>query len=139
MVFCFVQNFFFRTTQELENYFFLSRKVRNFFPELNIRLYTRTLNRIIFFSSTKIRIFLSATLGIRIFFQNTQLYIYIQCHLNTWPRWAVFQGPHEHKGPMLFYVCCVQHVFLMLNTDFVGSTNTINICLILSTFTVLFL
>jgi hypothetical protein len=29
---------------------------------------TKTLNQIIFFSSTKIRIFFSATLGIRIFF-----------------------------------------------------------------------
>jgi hypothetical protein len=40
MVFCFVQNFFFRTTQELE-YFFLSRKARIFFPEFNIRLYDK--------------------------------------------------------------------------------------------------
>ena len=41
MVFCFVQKFFFRTTQELEYYFFLSRKVRIFFPEFNIRLYDK--------------------------------------------------------------------------------------------------
>jgi hypothetical protein len=35
---------------------------------------------------------------------------------------------------MLICVCCVQHVFLCLNTDFVGSTNTIlDVCLILST------
>ena len=40
MVFCFVQNYFFRTTQELE-FFFLSRKVRNFFQEFNIRLYDK--------------------------------------------------------------------------------------------------
>jgi hypothetical protein len=51
---------------------------------------------------------------------------------------------HEHvgqlpEGPLLICVCCVQHVFKCLNTDFVGSTNTINICLILSTLTVLFL
>ena len=39
MVFCFVQNFFFRTTQELVYLFFLSRKARNFFPEFNIRFY----------------------------------------------------------------------------------------------------
>jgi hypothetical protein len=38
MVFCFVQNFFFRTTRELEYLFFLSR---NFFPEFNIRLYDK--------------------------------------------------------------------------------------------------
>jgi hypothetical protein len=34
------------------------------------------------------------------------------------------------------HVCCVRMVFLMFKTDFVGSTNTINICLILSTYTV---
>ena len=47
--FLFRSEIFFRTTQELEYLFFLSR-------------------RLIFFSSTKIRIFFSATLGIRIFF-----------------------------------------------------------------------
>jgi hypothetical protein len=30
-------------------------------------------------------------------------------------------------------VCCIRHIFLFLNTDFVGSINTRNICLILST------
>jgi hypothetical protein len=59
MVFCFVQNFFFRATRELE-YFFLSKN-------LTLGYMTKTLNQI-FFSSTKIRIFFSATLGIRIFF-----------------------------------------------------------------------
>ena len=47
----------------------------------------------------------------------------MQCRLNAWTCW----------GPGLIYECCVQHVFLCLNTDFVGSINTINICLILST------
>jgi len=37
---------------------------------------------------------------------------------------------HEHagqlpRGPMLIYVCCAQHAFLCLNTDFVGSANII--------------
>ena len=33
---------------------------------------------------------------------------------------------HEHRGPMLFYVCCVLNVFLRFKlTDFVGNTNTI--------------
>jgi hypothetical protein len=32
---------FFRTTQELECLFFMSRKARNFFPEFNIRLYDK--------------------------------------------------------------------------------------------------
>ena len=36
--------------------------------------------------------------------------------------------------PMLIYVCCIGHNFLFLNTDhIVGSINTRNICLILST------
>jgi hypothetical protein len=33
--------FFFRTTQELEYLFFLSRKAQNFLPEFNIRLYDK--------------------------------------------------------------------------------------------------
>ena len=37
MVFCFVQNFFFRL-QELEYYFFCRAKREFFFPEFNIRL-----------------------------------------------------------------------------------------------------
>ena len=41
MFFCFVHNFFFRTTRELEYLFFLSRKAGNFFPEFNIRLYDK--------------------------------------------------------------------------------------------------
>ena len=68
MVFCFVQKFFFRTTQQLEYFFYLLRKARIFFPEFNIRLYDKNSESDYFFSSTKIRIFFSATLGIRIFF-----------------------------------------------------------------------
>jgi hypothetical protein len=49
-------------------FIFLSRKARNFLPEFNIRLYDKNSESDFFFSSTKIRIFLSATLGIRIFF-----------------------------------------------------------------------
>ena len=40
-----------------------------------------------------------------------------------------FPGALEHRDPMLIYICCVRYVFLCSNTDFVGSTNTINICL----------
>jgi hypothetical protein len=39
-----------------------------FFQILALRYMTKTLNQIIFFSSTKIRIVFSATLGIRMFF-----------------------------------------------------------------------
>ena len=58
----------FRTTRELEYYFFLSRKAQFFFQNSTLGYMTKALNHIIFFSSTKIRIFFSATLGIRIFF-----------------------------------------------------------------------
>ena len=61
MVFCFVQKSFFLITRELE-YLLI------FFQNLTLGYMTKTLNQIIFFSSTKIRIFFSATLGIRIFF-----------------------------------------------------------------------
>ena len=44
--FLFRSEFFFRTTQELEYLFFLSREARIFFPEFNIRLYEKTLNQI---------------------------------------------------------------------------------------------
>ena len=58
--FLFRSEFFFRTTRELEYIFFVAQSAK---------FYSRkTLNQIIFFSSTKIRIFFSATLGIRIFF-----------------------------------------------------------------------
>jgi hypothetical protein len=37
----------------------------------------------------------------------------IQCRLNAWARGAeLCPGTHEHRGPMLIYVCCVLHVFL---------------------------
>ncbi len=39
--FLFRSEFFFRTTQELEYLFFLSRKAGIFFPEFNIRLYDK--------------------------------------------------------------------------------------------------
>ena len=59
--------YFFFGQHELE-YFFLSRGGLNFFPEFNIRLYDKNSESDFFFSSTKVRIFFSATLGIRIFF-----------------------------------------------------------------------
>ena len=66
--FLFRSEFFFRTTRELEYLFFLSGKARNFFQDLHIRLYDKHSESDYFFSSNKIRIFFSATLGIRIFF-----------------------------------------------------------------------
>ena len=59
MVFCFVQKFFSDNTRV---------RILIFFQNSTLGYMTKTLNQIIFFSSTKIRIFFSATLGIRIFF-----------------------------------------------------------------------
>ena len=47
--FLFRSEIFFRTTQELEYLFFLSRQARFFFPEFNIRLYYKNSNQFIFF------------------------------------------------------------------------------------------
>ena len=89
MVFCFVQEIFCRTTRKLEHLFFLSRKAQFFFQNLTLGYMTKTLNQIIFFSSTKIRISFSATLGIRIFFlvknHNPSLEI----------KWSVPKMPHN--------------------------------------------
>ena len=40
-------------------------------------------------------------------------------HAGEWPG-----GAHKYRGPVRIYVCCVQHVFKCINTDFDGSTNT---------------
>ena len=50
MVFCFIQNIFFRTTRELEYFLFLSRIARNLFPEFNIRLYDKNSESDYFFT-----------------------------------------------------------------------------------------
>ena len=51
----------------------------------------------------------------------------------VWAQWAVARWSHKQMNPMLIYVCCIRHNLKFLNTDFVGSINTRNICLILST------
>ena len=67
MDFCFVQNFFFRQHKS-QNIYFFCREF--FFQNSTLGYMTKTLNQIIFLSSTKIRILFSATkLGVRIFFQ----------------------------------------------------------------------
>ena len=68
MVFCLVRKFFFGQHKS-QNIFFCRAKREFFFQILTLGYMTKTLNQIIFFSSTKIRIFFSATLGMRIFFQ----------------------------------------------------------------------
>jgi hypothetical protein len=58
----------FRTTRELDYLFFCCAKREFFFQNPTLGYMTNTLNQIIFFPPTKIRIFFSATLEIRIFF-----------------------------------------------------------------------
>ena len=60
---------FFPDNTRVRIYFFCLARGEFFFQNLTLGYMTKTLNQIIFFfSSTKIRIFFSATLGIRIFF-----------------------------------------------------------------------
>jgi len=49
MAVMFRSEFFFQTTQELEYYFFLSRKVQNFFQKYIIRLYDKNSESDFFF------------------------------------------------------------------------------------------
>jgi hypothetical protein len=65
----------------------------------------------------------------------------IQCRLSAWARGAVARGTTSIGAPCLsmYVVYCMFSFLEGLNTDFVGNTNTIYICLILYTFTVLFL
>jgi len=69
MGFCFRSEIFFPTAR-VRIFIFFCRAKREFFfsPEFNIRLCDKNSESDYFFSSTKIRIFFSATLGIRIFF-----------------------------------------------------------------------
>ena len=68
MVFCFVQKFFFGQHKSQNIYFFVAQSAIFFLQNLTLSYMTKTVNQI-FFSSTKIRIFFSAILGIRICFQ----------------------------------------------------------------------
>ena len=68
MVFCFVQNCFSDNTRVRILFFFVAQSAIFFLQNSTLGYMTKALNHITFFSSTKIRIFFSATLGIRIFF-----------------------------------------------------------------------
>ena len=90
-------------------WFFVS--FRNFFSEntrvrilifsqnLTLGYMTKTLNQIIFFSSTKIRIFFSATLGIRIFFLEKTLQV----------KWSV---PNYNYN----FTCFFYNIFFLLKS-----------------------
>ena len=66
--FLFRSEFFFSANTRVRIFYFFRAKREIFFQNLTLDYMTKTLNQIIFFPSTKIRIFFSATLGIRIFF-----------------------------------------------------------------------
>ena len=59
---------FFSDITRVRIFIFFVAQSANFCPEFNIRLYDKNSESDFFFSSNKIRIFFSATLGIRIFF-----------------------------------------------------------------------
>ena len=59
---------FFSDITRVRIFFFCRAKREFFFHNLTLGYMAKSLNQIIFFSFTKIRIFFSATLGIRIFF-----------------------------------------------------------------------
>ena len=73
MFFCFVQKIFLGQHESQNIYFFRRAQREFFFKNLTLGYMTKTLNQIIFFSFTKIRIFFSATLGIRIFAQKKKI------------------------------------------------------------------
>ena len=56
-MFLFRSEILFRTTRELEYFFFVAQSANFFFQNTTLGYMTKTLNQIIFFSSTKIRIF----------------------------------------------------------------------------------
>ena len=58
---------------------------------------------------------------------------YTKCGLKAWVRWTL---PGGHTSIGTYANLCMY--FQCLNTDFVGNANTMNIWLILSTITVLF-
>ena len=68
MVFCFVQNFFFRTTQELE-FFFCRAKREFFFQNLTLGYMAKTLNHIFFFLHQNQIIFFSNIGNQNVFFR----------------------------------------------------------------------
>ena len=63
---------FFSDNTRVRIFFFCRAKREICFQNLTLDYMTKTLNQIIFFSSTKIIIFISATLGIRIFFRSVK-------------------------------------------------------------------
>ena len=63
--------FLFRTTQELEYLFFLSRKVQFFFPEFNMRLYDKNSESDFFFLHQNQNIFFSNIGNQNIFLEKT--------------------------------------------------------------------
>jgi hypothetical protein len=41
----------------------------------------------------------------------------MQCRRNTWTRWVVTRGTHEHRRPILIYICCDKRYYIMLYTS----------------------
>jgi hypothetical protein len=87
----------------------LSSKARIFFPEFNIRLYNKNSESDYFFFSTKIRIFFSATLRIRMVF--TPLPFKLNGRSlkeNTYTTWNIIKALRTWKH--FFFLFCCQRI-----------------------------
>ena len=73
---------------------------------------TKTLNQIIFFSSTKIRIFFSATLGIRIFFLEKNHGTDLHSIFCLYPFYPLFQSIANFHSRKQWMVVAVQSMVL---------------------------
>ena len=70
MVFLFHSEFFFRTTRELEYYFFCRAKRENFFQNSTLGYMAKTLNQIFFFPPPKSEYFFQQHWESEYFFRN---------------------------------------------------------------------
>jgi hypothetical protein len=97
------------------------------FQNLTLGYMTNTLNQICFFSSTKIRIFFSATLGIRIFFQKKT----ITCKLTGPSLTTGGKGSLFVKEQILFLLKIILYncyIYVFINTKFVLCCPIMSLC-----------
>ena len=120
MGFFFVHKIFFGQ-HESQNIYIFCRAMREiFFQNLTLDNMTKTLNQIIFFSSTKIRTFFSATLGIRIFCFRKKPRgelrcsgrVGSSCSINSTHRVTLVTSPETPQTRMWTLVFCSTYVCL---------------------------
>ena len=115
MVFCFVQNFFSGQHKSQNIYFFVARKAQFFSQKLTLGYMTKTLNHIIFFSSTKIRIFFSNNIGNQNgFFQKIKWSVPNQMYI------FLYLGRSESVFLYCLYLHHIEHPFIKGGIPFTG-------------------